>query len=310
MDLKSLFRDYNIQYSTEGKNCKPGWINIRCPFCNDRSNHLGGSLESGAFHCWRCGAHDTAKVLCKILNIDHKTALGVIHKYKGKRRKHDPVPTSDQASGIATALRENKLVLPGDCSPGLEKGHISYLVNRNFEPFKLAMTWDLQSTGPLAYLKEIDYRFRILIPIEWEGTMVSYQARDITGKAELRYLACPKDHEIIHHKDILYMHRDIGDVAICVEGITDVWRLGKNAFATFGIEFTGKQVREIAKRFKKVYVLFDSGRTAQAQACKLVNELTFRGVEAEQILMVGDLNADDPADLDPEVVKTFLATIF
>ena len=42
-DAKRFLDDYSIQYITEGhKHSRPGWIQIKCPFCNSREGwHLG-----------------------------------------------------------------------------------------------------------------------------------------------------------------------------------------------------------------------------------------------------------------------------
>ena len=103
-------------------------------------------------------------------------------------------------------------------------------------------------------------------------------------------MACPKERERIHHKHILYgKQEEWKSTGICVEGITDVWRFGIIAFATFGIEYTPVQLRQIAKTFQRVPVVFD-GEESQSikQANKLVADLKFRGVDAFRVDIDGD----------------------
>ena len=95
----------------------------------------------------------------------------------------------------------------------------------------------------------------------------------------------------------------MGESVICTEGVFDVWRLGKDSVATFGIEFTRQQVRELAK-FRQVLVLFDKGTQAQKQAEKLVSELKFRGVDTENISR--EISASDPADMTQKEADEFL----
>ena len=83
-----------------------------------------------------------------------------------------------------------------------------------------------------------------------------------------------------------------------MEGITDVWRLGSAAFATFGIEFTQEQVREIKKHFDEVFVIFDDEPQAVRQALKMVAELRFRGVRAQHVPIVGDPGGMSQTDAD------------
>jgi DNA primase len=112
-------------------------------------------------------------------------------------------------------------------------------------------------------------------------------------------MACPKERELIPHKEILYGRQDKWkDAGICVEGPTDVWRLGVNSFATSGIKYTQKQVREMAKVFKKIFVLFDDDSQAVVQANKLVAELKFRGVNTFRVDIEGDPGGMKQNDAD------------
>jgi DNA primase len=112
-------------------------------------------------------------------------------------------------------------------------------------------------------------------------------------------MACPKDRELIPHKEILYGKQEYWkDNAICVEGPTDVWRFGVRSFAVSGIKFTPKQVRVMAKMFKRVAVCFDNDPQALIQANKLVGELKFRGVDAFRVDIEGDPGSMKQEDAD------------
>ena len=153
-------------------------------------------------------------------------------------------------------------------------------------------------TGPISYLKlnedkSINFKHRLIIPINWGSKTVSFQSRDITNKSNLKYITCPKGIELMFHKNILYGNQSKwGEFGICVEGDTDVWRLGNLSFATFGIKYTFAQLRLIANTFKRVAVCFDPDPQAIEQAEKLVADLRFRGVDAFKV----DLGCD-PGDL-------------
>lgn len=277
MSLEQLFKDYNIQFTTEGKNTMSGWINVQCPFCDDTSNHMGINADGWGVHCWRCGKHRITETLERLLKVRKNEVIDIIKKYKSH------VPKSIKDTIQSTNIKPYKRPYGVE---DLLPNHIKYLTKRNYNIDYLTNTWEIKGTGPLAHLDNIDYNHRLFIPIIWENQEVSFQTRDITNKSDLRYKACPKDREIIHHKDILYMHPDIilyNKKAICVEGVTDVWRLGKLAFATFGIEYTRRQVRQIAKHFNKIYLLFDSEPQAQYKAKQLKSELEFLNVYVENL---------------------------
>lgn len=194
----------------------------------------------------------------------------------------------------------------------LKATHTQYLKNRGFNPDKIEKVWGVKGTGPLSYLDKLDYRFRLFIPINWNGEMVSFDTRDVTGLAEAKYKACPVDMEIIERKKIVYGNQEAwGDTGIGVEGPTDVWRLGEQSFAVSGISYTQEQVKEIAKIFKKVAVVFDGGvnkgeeTQAKKQAKKLVKDLQFRNVDAYIVPIKGDPGAMSNSDAK-KLVKSIL----
>jgi DNA primase len=191
-------------------------------------------------------------------------------------------------------IRRKAFKLPPDCSK-LHTRHKKYLKNRGFDPDDIEVQWQLQATGPLSKLDNADYRHRIIAPIIWEGQVVSFQARDITGKSDVKYKACPKDREEIHHQHILYCHQEVdwSLPIIVVEGITDVWRLGQQAVGVFGIDFLPQQVRSICQKKKeandnRVIIIFDDDPQAIKQGEKLMAELNFRGMECQQKIIEGD----------------------
>ena len=123
----------------------------------------------------------------------------------------------------------------------------------------ITRVWDVQGTGPVSLMDNMSYSHRLVMPIMWDDRIVSFQTRDITDKHFLRYITCPESREIIKHKHIFYqaIPTKDSDTCICVEGVTDAWRFGDCAIATFGIKYTRQQVRAISKRYKRVFVVFD-----------------------------------------------------
>ena len=317
MSLRDLFREVGIPFTTEGKNCKPGWLNTRCPHCGDTSNHLGVNIESGACHCWRCGGHDTVRTLCRLLHISRQE-VQVLLKRHGKSRSRRTNQAQEPEVAISPRDRQTSITFPSDTSQDLYALHIKYLEKRGFDVDELISEWQIHGTGPCAYVesedKLIDYRYRILIPIFWGGQIVSYQTRDVTSKTSMRYLACPRSKEVIHHKHILYRHPSIWENkgwGICVEGITDVWKLGRNAFATFGVQYTQEQVRAMTSCFSRVFILYDGERVAQMQARKLLGDLAFAGVHVTKLQpnKLKQFGVNDPGELNLEQAEELNAQI-
>src|SRR4030042_1008514 len=299
MNILQLYQDYNIPYATEEhRHYQTGWINTACPYCRGNEGmHLGYNLENDYMHCWRCGAHKTIDTIAILIGVAPTEAKQIIRNYKGHTKIKSPEPK--------VIIRKKAFRLPSDIIP-MQNYHRNYLIKRGFDPDQLEHTWGLLGSGPAAKLDDINYKLRIIIPITWDDRMVSFTSRDITNKQRLKYVTCPKDRELVHHKEILYGRQDKWtDTGICVEGPADVWRFGIHAFATFGIQYTYTQLRLIAKSFKQVVVIYDDDPQATVQAEKLVSELKFRGVDAEWIGIQGDPGGMKQDDAD-YLVKTII----
>jgi hypothetical protein len=284
MDIIRLYNDFSVDYKTEGhKHTRQGWVNTECPFCvGNPGYHLGWNIQEEYFMCWRCGWHPPISTISTLLKVSTNQVPDLLVLYGVNRT-------------IITQKKKDKkeFSLPSNIT-GLGEIHKRYLKQRHFSPEVIEKKWKITGTGPVSKLDKIFYKYRILIPFVWNGQVVSFDSRDVTNKQMQKYMACPEEREIINHKHILYGNQEMWEKrGICVEGPTDVWRLGERAFATSGIRYTQEQVRVIANSFKEVAVVFDGEFQAQVQASKLVSELKFRGVDA----WIESLKGGDPGSL-------------
>jgi len=303
MGIEKLLQDYGIPYVTESEHHHntPGWINIHCPFCHGSKNfHLGINLyQSMVSHCWRCGGHSTASALSRILNISTEKAKNLIREYVGT------------TVTIRKKVEEPRVSIfpirfPQPFGP-LNKAGKKYLEGRGFDPEKLEKRWKLKQTGPISFLDKIAYGNRIIIPIHWGEQLVSFQTRDITGKSDKRYLACPMKREVIHHKRIVYGKEEKWNkypALIVVEGAVDVWKLGTCAVATFGTSFTMEQVLALSKIHHKFFIVYDNETQARQQARKLAVKLKALGKK----VFVETVNTD-PGDMKIEDARHFVKTL-
>ncbi|MFA5934945.1 MAG: hypothetical protein WC827_03620 [Candidatus Paceibacterota bacterium] len=299
MNLEQLYQDFSIDYRTEGhKHTRPGWINCECPWCTGNPGfHLGFNISSEHFVCWRCGAKYTIPTIAKLLKVREQEAYKVIKRYGlliSPPRKESP-------------SERLQFTLPSGVE-AMKGNHRKYLEGRNFDPDYLEHEWGLLGTGPVSLLDKIDYRFRIVIPFKWDGVQVSFDSRDITGKHPSKYMACPKNRELIPHKEILYgKQSEWKSTGIIVEGPSDVWRFGPKSAATSGIKYTPKQVRLIARTFKRAAICFDGGESqAIIQANALVGDLRFRGCDAFRVDIEGDpgsMNQEEANYLVKQLLK-------
>ena len=299
IDILKLYQHFNIDHRATGhKHCRSGWVQIECPECNgNRGYHLGYCIDprskfAGSFVCWRCGGHSVNKVLKSILpKLSFQEAKEIARSY---RISGGAGPSIHQQ----VKLVRNPFKYPSGTEE-LTTRHIHYLIKRKFDPDYIKQEWGVLGTGPFSSLtvgrgkerKSIDFRHRLIIPIEYQEKIVSFQGRDITNHHKLKYLACPEEREIINLKKILYGKTD-GEQCVLVEGVTDVWRLGFGAVSCFGIKYTIEQIRLLSK-FKRIFILFDPEEQATKQARKIQSALNFRGTEA---IILGGYSTD-PGDM-------------
>jgi hypothetical protein len=186
---KKYYKDHGILYSEShnSKNMGPNWIGISCPFCNDPSDHGGFNLLKGYYNCWRCGWHSITDLIIALQDVSFIEAIMI-------EKEYDTIveTTSIRQKIIRTSATQIKLPLG---TKPLQAIHKKYLLQRNFNPKELEKTWRILGTGTTG-----DYKYRIIAPITLNNKLVSYQGRDITNKAKLRYKACSLDKEIIHRR--------------------------------------------------------------------------------------------------------------
>ena len=300
MDIIELYQDYSVDFVTEGhKHCRPGWVNTPCPFCTGNPGyHLGFNMNDNYFHCWRCGGKYLLTALSAVLNIPEREVKTIIQQYDYITTPKVPIKKNQEPFEYPSNLQS------------LSNAHVLYLQRRGFDPDQIIEQWQLKATGPISKLDTINYKNRIIIPYQWDKQIVSFDSRSISDGSKVKYIACPKERELVHRKDILYGKQSAWTLTgICVEGPTDVWRFGEHSFAVSGIQYTSKQLRLMATIFKRIAVVFDPDPQAILQANKLVADLKFRGVEAWQVPVDQDPGSMRQEQAD-EIVKKILNVKF
>lgn len=291
-DALKFYQDNSIQYISSGhKHARPGWVQIKCPFCTGHEGwHLGYCINesdsfAGKYVCYRCGSHSVVEVIRELISCTWNRATSIKRQYTSALIRSYVL--DEQIDN------KNKYIKLPIGTKEMTEVHISYLERRKFDPDKLKSLWNLKGTGPIG-----SYSHRIILPIYYQGVLVSYQGRDITGLCDDydKYKACSKRNEIIHHKETLYGLDDAKkESVLVVEGAADVWRMGKGCVATFGIKFTMSQAL-LLSQFDKVYILFDKEEQAQKQAHKLEALLN---MNTEAYVLEYD-ESDDPGSMKQE----------
>lgn len=305
LNIEQIYIDHGIQYVTSGhKHSREGWVNTTCPFCSGNPGfHLGYNVRKGYFRCWRCGWHPRLQCLMNILHKSYNEITHITQQY------HVLIP-GQSADSDSTSSLENRLDNLSKKEPLTEAGivlceaqnyHYKYLNKRNYDIDELTSIWNIKFSSHLG-----PFRFRVIAPITHNNRIVSFVARDVTNKSIHKYITCPSRHEIIPHKRLLYGLDQIQDRrrVVVVEGVTDVWRLGPGAVATFGVEFTLAQIK-LLRSFVEVFIFYDPDEAGQRSANKLQSILDSLGVSSH--LIIDDV---DPGELTNNEALALMQEIF
>ena len=257
MNIREILSDHKIAFLTEShRHARSGWVQVDCPWCGPGSNrfHLGFNEARGSVSCWRCGRHglaETLAVLCNISKPDAWKFSKSIDRIKAPRREH--TGTLQVPTGLV------------DRHPA----HENYLTGRHFDVDSLIDVWGIRFLDQDA----LKLKWRVWIPIHYDGEVVSWTTRSIAEDAHQRYLSASSEQESIPHKTLLYGEDYASHSIIIHEGPTDVWATGPGAVGTLGTSFTHSQMVRMTKYQIRV-VCFDSEPVAQERARALCDMLS------------------------------------
>ena len=303
LDVVGLLKSMGIEMDFSGKNVTRGWVNTRCPFCGDFSNHMGINLSSKNVSCWICREHGT---FWKYIKAKTKKENKEIYRLLKPFLVGGPVYQDYEQTNHS---KNEEVILPSHLYDKPLKIHKEYLLSRDFKPSYLQRIYGIKYSGQVSkYVSQdrvIDFRFRIIIPIYINGKLVNFTARDVTDTAEEKYKNCPTDDVLLTTKDCIYGYDTlVGDTAVIVEGPTDVWNMGPGSCGIFGLKYTDNQIKLLYNRkLKKVVLFMDNEKTAQKTAKTLAFEL---GSFVDDVfIMEPDSEISDPGSMTQEQVRKF-----
>lgn len=266
-NFTQLLSDYNVPHIEIVTN----WVNINCPFHeNGRRGYKGGfNLIGGYYSCWNCGYHKIEDVFSKLLQLNYYDTKKILNQYDTEYVIHKT---------FKKKIKTKKIDLIGEDIKE-KSAPWKYLIKRRFNPNILIETYKIKYGGVIG-----EWSHRIVIPIFYNGTIVSYQGRSIYNKKDiLRYKTLSKEKSIVNPKSIFYnLDNCKKDWVVLVEGVFDCWRLGPNNVAcTLGTSMSSKQLILLKNSFKKVIFLFDNEKEAQDRAIIYGERLIGLGIEVE-----------------------------
>jgi len=288
--IVEIFTELDIHYWEEGKNVSYDSINVRCPFCNDHSNHCGVFVDSMIYHCWLCrGSGPLSKLLSNITDKSPsycrslvKQKSGRVEMEKGKaylQNKVDPhkIPKRSEV--------EKKPRFPPLCySPRRCKSNEylkGWMEERGYG-FKTLTYYNCK------FCVSGEWGGRLIVPVYVEDEMKGFVGVDVTGEKTIPYKMSDK-----RVKEFVYGYDDVeddGDVII-VEGILDKWRLGGNAVATFGTALSEQQISSIVSLKPKGLVICMDGDAFWHSRQKII---TYFSAHVEKLKVVRFPEGEDP----------------
>jgi len=270
-DVEGYLESRGIPYWTSGKNVTQGWVNICCvfPTCDDTSNHLGINRKSGQLSCWKCGGKGNFSRLISI--IDHTSPQKAVRTARDYYTGKGPLEYYDRENAVVMAMS-----LPKEATEDLPIPHQKYLKRRGFNPDELKHRYGIRACYVVG-----KYRHRVIIPIFVNGTVVNFQALDVTDKAPQHYRTAPNKEAVIRCDRLLYNIDNVGRSVAVVEGVTDVWRIGFGAVAVLGSRLTEGKIRMLVNNeIDTAYIVYDSdaaerGKEVASKVNKLIRHVEY-----------------------------------
>jgi hypothetical protein len=244
LDWRRLLTEQRIPFIESGANVKRGELAIQCPFCGsaDPSKHMGVSLDTGWWSCWRNRSQHSGKSPLRLI----MRLLGVPY---GRAREiaglgDDYVDPEGFDAIAARLMGRNKdirpeqmdrrfLTLDKDFLPITDRMRTrkfwNYLYQRGFNGSSDAGP-DVDLLCSLYNLRagvSGKWADRIVIPYYLDGKLVTWSARAITP-ATIRYRDLDLESSLLAPKDTLFNHDCIkagGKALVIQEGPFDALKI-------------------------------------------------------------------------------------
>lgn len=263
LDIEAFLKSNKIEYRDVGDNENPQFLIHTCPFClninhkgNEHPNRLYIGKNNMKFHCYNCGVEGIfLKFAAKIERLSFRN---LFDKYLGEgvfESLPDKLSEFLDEQDVKRKVDQEfpNLEMPkefidiwGRAQPKYKQAY-QYMINRGMtvEGRQIYRNLDIR------YCDSFDYKTpsgkihtinkRLIFPIYWQGKMVGFQGRDITGLSQLKYYIS----EGLPKRRIIYNYENIknAETIVIVEGIIDLikcWH--NNPICVFGSFLSNEQL--------------------------------------------------------------------
>lgn len=245
------------------------YIQICNPFVNDKKFHLGLNYKTQTYNCFKTGEKGKLSfLLSKLLSHFNLKLSDIKLTHEIKTKNIDELFKKPQQEQLEQTQQKIEL-LQGSRAVELQSESLAnnlflkYLLQRN-------ITKELIEKYKLYY--NVNQR-RIVIPyFSCDNEVIFWVARDITNKAQQKYLYPPNAHK--SHFIYNLQNNLSKEQLIIVEGQFNAMIL--DAVAVGGSSLSAEQVKQISKlKPKKITVAFDqdsAGINGMLDACKKLSQ--------------------------------------
>jgi len=246
-ELIRILNYYDISYNVQTRNA----INITCPFCDDEENHLGIFVDNLRYTCWHCKQSGTlydllhelysvtyqeyVALLDHELPTEHKSALSQIKEILGQNDEEQNSPGDvkwpPEGTVPISKMRNDLLTL-------------DFLKGR-----RLKQEFCEEKGVQIGVVGR--YTGRFIIPVHNEGRVVAYQARDMTGQFDARYLTEGEVSYYLYNFD----NADPNLPIPITEGVISSWFTDYNAVASFTTALSPHQINLMLSKNPPCWIL-------------------------------------------------------
>lgn len=319
LDMEYYLDREGIEYRS-GSGSRGPQFNLRtCPFCGSDSWKVFINQESGLGNCF---SGDCEKKFNKFGFIRAHTGLSTFETFEHIKAIGAEIGWQPARKSVIAVVNETRqLKMPHSLELPINGRNLAYLQNRGIT-LDIARYFHLRfcKKGLFAYEQDGQKRFmpfdmRVIIPVfDLDGVLVSFQGRDITGKAERKYLFPPgfavtgehlyNGHNVHHTERVI-----VGEGAFDVmaqkialdqdQDLRDVVPIG-----TFGKHLSEHQLHrfvELQKRgVKEVTIMWDGEVKATDDAVKAGTAIKGLGLRVKIAMLPF---GKDPNEVPAEVVR-------
>lgn len=331
-DWLKFLKAHRIGYSERGENVARGNVVIHCPFCGsaDQGRHLGVSLTSAAWGCWRNTGHRGGKphrLIQALLGCSPAEAARLAgddgvelpEDWGGTIKRMLSPPKAEEVAPRTIAFTDDIIPLE---DKGIGRRFVDYLEGRGYDrraALDMAERYGLRCT-----IRE-RFRFRLVIPIEMDGKLVTWTGRSILQSEGLRYDTLSTDPEkskatntpvaLRGSQDCLLNYDMLtgGELLLIGEGPLDGLRLdylGRahdiHGTCLFGKRMSDAQyglLMDVSRRYKHRALLLD--RDAMLDTVRMSSRLQVLGLQKASI----PNGFDDPAEFTKRALFNVAATV-